>query len=489
MPARVDVLLITAAEGEDDAARPVDADGRERYLARRWSAVQSEEWPYVIWTEAPNAVWTDYLGQTPYGDYSVDMTTGTPELTETSRYLFGLGAHAQDTLGQSGSTVFLHGDLIGSTMLTVDAAGQVVETPVYTAFGEPVSGGVVGQPPSAAVTRYGYAGSWGYESGLLTVQGANTSLPPITLQHVGERWYQPAIGRFVQRDPIGIRGGKNLYAYCANEPLGGIDPTGLAGARDPFPYYPHPYPGEGFLTHPVTKAGGFVLTVGAIVTAVTPVSPGVVVCLGIAGVTFQSGGDLYGAAHWSEEWIWRHFWPHTPEPNPPAPVHTGGDDCQYYTGSPYGCFPAGTTVVTPLGSVPIELFGTDDPLWVRDIFGGIGTCCRAVLVETGAADVLVEIDVGCETLTCTRRHPLWVVGQGWTAAEDLLPGSELLTRNAAIYVRDIRCIPLVTPAPVYNILLPAGSGFYVGACEVLVHGNQLPPHADEQLGIPQMAFK
>ncbi|MBU0639553.1 MAG: RHS repeat-associated core domain-containing protein, partial [Planctomycetes bacterium] len=84
----------------------------------------------------------------------------------------------------------------------------------------------------ADTTRYGYAGSYGYESGLLTLACPDPSLPPITLQHVGARWYEPAIGRFVQRDPIGIGGGINVYAYVDGNPVARVDPPGLA-AQDP----------------------------------------------------------------------------------------------------------------------------------------------------------------------------------------------------------------------------------------------------------------
>jgi hypothetical protein len=37
------------------------------------------------------------------------------------------------------------------------------------------------------------------------------------------RWYNPALGRFVSRDPIGLKGGLNLYEYVDNNPFGGVD--------------------------------------------------------------------------------------------------------------------------------------------------------------------------------------------------------------------------------------------------------------------------
>ncbi|HUU95179.1 MAG TPA: RHS repeat-associated core domain-containing protein [Phycisphaerae bacterium] len=93
----------------------------------------------------------------------------------------------------------------------------------YTAFGQ-----VIGTAPD---TRYQYAGGWGYESGLLVLAGA-PGTAPITLQHVGHRWYDPSLGRFIQRDPIGIFGGLNGYAYCANNPLSWVDPSGLLSWLD-----------------------------------------------------------------------------------------------------------------------------------------------------------------------------------------------------------------------------------------------------------------
>ena len=39
--------------------------------------------------------------------------------------------------------------------------------------------------------------------------------------------YDPELGRWLSRDPIGEDGGLNLYGYVANDPIGLIDPDGL----------------------------------------------------------------------------------------------------------------------------------------------------------------------------------------------------------------------------------------------------------------------
>jgi RHS repeat-associated protein len=47
------------------------------------------------------------------------------------------------------------------------------------------------------------------------------------LLYYGYRYYNASTGRWLSRDPIGERGGLNLYEFVGNEPSNGVDPLGL----------------------------------------------------------------------------------------------------------------------------------------------------------------------------------------------------------------------------------------------------------------------
>ncbi len=175
------------------------------------------------------ASWRDYDGEDIFGDYTVDPATGTS--TGGRSYQSGLG-FADPGVGPQ----YLHGDQIGTLRAVTDGAGAAAARPTWTAFGEPVENGMPATPSTR--TRYGYAGSWGYEEAECRVidlngpePGGETTwcdpLAELGWLHVGHRYYDPTSGRFVQRDPIGIAGGLNTYAYVLNDPLSGVDPGGL----------------------------------------------------------------------------------------------------------------------------------------------------------------------------------------------------------------------------------------------------------------------
>ncbi len=86
----------------------------------------------------------------------------------------------------------------------------------YTAFGEPADLGGTGD------TRYRYAGDWGYEANP-DIGAGGVGFPFL---HVGARWYDPETGRFLQRDPIGIGGGLNVYEYVYARPSSFVNFSG-----------------------------------------------------------------------------------------------------------------------------------------------------------------------------------------------------------------------------------------------------------------------
>ncbi|UCE61840.1 MAG: hypothetical protein JSU63_08880, partial [Phycisphaerales bacterium] len=98
-----------------------------------------------------------------------------------------------------GAAFYYHANLIGSTRFRTESTPLKVGAALYTAFGEVFSG---------ASYRYGYAGAHGYQADVDS--GSPGDFP---FMHVGARYYDPVIGRFLQRDPIGIEGGLNVYEY------------------------------------------------------------------------------------------------------------------------------------------------------------------------------------------------------------------------------------------------------------------------------------
>ena len=140
-------------------------------------------------------------------------------------YLYGLGLIWEKDHTQQGAPVAYHyADAHGSTRMLCDADGDPIAYANYDAWGNALDG-------SDAVGRFGYAGEWGYKSD----DGGDLTPNTGGIMQCGVRFYDPDLGRFLQQDPVLGNplavASLNRYVYCGNDPINGVDPTGLLTQR------------------------------------------------------------------------------------------------------------------------------------------------------------------------------------------------------------------------------------------------------------------
>jgi RHS repeat-associated protein len=113
---------------------------------------------------------------------------------------------------------YYHSDWVGSTRYLSESTGLLMPSALrYDAYGQRTALAGPNYP-----TPYQFAGGWGYET-----EYSDSSEPYLGLAYVDQRYYEPATGRFISPDPIGLAGGLNLFAYCDNDPVNSVDPSGL----------------------------------------------------------------------------------------------------------------------------------------------------------------------------------------------------------------------------------------------------------------------
>jgi len=133
-------------------------------------------------------------------------TNGTGSLTRSYTH----GARIDEILSSSDSKARLS-DGLGSTRTLTDAAGQQTASYIYDVFGE------VRSETGTKENDY-----------LFTGRDLDRDLG---IYYYRNRWYDPSVGRFITKDPIGLRGGINQYAYVENNPVNYRDPSGLISAE------------------------------------------------------------------------------------------------------------------------------------------------------------------------------------------------------------------------------------------------------------------
>lgn len=128
-----------------------------------------------------------------------------------SEYLHGPGIDEPISMRKDGQTYYYHQDALGSIVAITDADKNLVQRYEYDAYGAIT---YVLDPDFKQ--PYAFTGrEYDEESGLYYYRA---------------RYYDPKVGRFISKDPIGFAGGDvNLYGYVLNDPVNGVDPDGRIG--------------------------------------------------------------------------------------------------------------------------------------------------------------------------------------------------------------------------------------------------------------------
>jgi RHS repeat-associated protein len=113
------------------------------------------------------------------------------------------------SLTKGGITYYLTYDQVGSLRVITNSSGNVIKRADYDSFGN-----IINDSDPSFEIPFGFAGG---------LRDLDTDLV-----HFGFRDYDPDIGRWTAKDPIGFGGSDtDLYAYCWNDPVNWVDRMGL----------------------------------------------------------------------------------------------------------------------------------------------------------------------------------------------------------------------------------------------------------------------
>ena len=142
-------------------------------------------------------------------------------------YIYGAGIDnlvGMNTYGATTNVYYCLKDHAGTVLAWTDSNGELAESYEYDAWGRVRAFDRNGKPlaESALGNRYTFQGrEYSWASGMYYFRA---------------RWYEPATGRFLSRDPIGLAGGLNEHSFCGNSPLNFVDPFGLSQETLEFDY-------------------------------------------------------------------------------------------------------------------------------------------------------------------------------------------------------------------------------------------------------------
>ena len=130
-------------------------------------------------------------------------------------YTWGEGIDKLLAVTVGGATYYALTDIQGTIWGYVDSQNNVVARWQYDAWGNVVDEYVLPSAVALSRLRYRFQGrEWSAATGLVNFR---------------MRWYDAETGRWLSKDPIGLSGGLNLYAFCGDDAVDFIDPLGTSG--------------------------------------------------------------------------------------------------------------------------------------------------------------------------------------------------------------------------------------------------------------------
>lgn len=131
------------------------------------------------------------------------------------RYLYALHANVPEAILEADGTTYriIH-DHLGSPRMVVNATtGEIVKEVAYDEFGN------ITTETGAYALPFGFAGG---------IRDTDTGLTKF-----GARWYDPEVGRWISKEPLGFAGSMNFYVYAGNDPVNYIDVNGQFRSMSP----------------------------------------------------------------------------------------------------------------------------------------------------------------------------------------------------------------------------------------------------------------
>ena len=139
--------------------------------------------------------------------FTWDVAAGLPViLDDGAQYVYGAGLVAQVS---GANTYYYLADGLGSVMATVDGSGTLANAYTYDAYGKTTSA------TGSQANDFQFAGQQTDATGL---------------QYLRARYYDPATGGFLSRDPLADSPGwsSNPFTYAGGSPTARSDPSGLS---------------------------------------------------------------------------------------------------------------------------------------------------------------------------------------------------------------------------------------------------------------------